>query len=531
MFGLSTLLKRGSRRREGSAPARAELADGLASGRMAADLPPIVEPKVPNRAQAQLSFSKRSKTTSGDQRIAATDRRTANLDLLSLRNGTSTKSTIRDLSKVSPDLSGSVWAYQRMVVTREFSAVARNQDGTVNPEATRATQALIARFNYLTDYAEGFSGVSSIHAVAESLCKELRIEGSCSMELVLDKARLPNRLVPISTSQVEFMEAKDGSTYPVQKATSGDIPLDIPTFFYEVLDQDLLTAYSDSPMEAALQAVLADTEFYNDVRRVIKRALHPRLKASIDSVKFRDSMPTEVAGDPDAAAAFQQDFISGVQGTVNGLEPDDALVSFDSINFDYLNNGNVTLNREYEAVQAINNAKMATGAKAPPAVLGHGSGSQNIASTESMLFIRYCEGVQNKINSILSRALTLGVRLLGHDVYVVFEFDRIDLRPALELEAHLAMRQSRILEQLSIGLISDEEASLKLTGELPAPGAPKLSGTFFKAGAQDPNAKAAATADGNTGAVEQSLNPGTPQQPKGKQPNNDTKGPAVQRVK
>ena len=498
---------------------------------MAVDLPQLVEPKVPSRPQAQQSFSKRSKTTTGDQRLAAADRRTASLDLLTLRNGTSTKSTIRDLAKVSPDLSGSVWAYQRLVVTRDFSAVARNQDGTINPEATRALQSLVARFNYLTDYSEGFSGVSSIHAVAEALAKELRVEGSCSLELVLDKARLPNRLVPVSTSQLDFMEAKDGSTYPVQKATSGDIPLDIPTFFYEVLDQDLLTAYSDSPMEASLQAVLADTEFYNDLRRVIKRALHPRLKAVVDSEKFRAGMPADVAGDPDAAEEYQNKFMADIESTVNDLDPDDALVSFDSITFDYLNNGNITLNREYEAVQAINNAKMATGAKAPPAVLGHGSGSTNIASTEAMLFIRYCEGVHNKINSILSRALTLGLRLLGLDVYAVFEFERIDLRPALELEAHRAMKQSRILELLSIGLISDEEAAIQLTGELPANGAPRLSGTFFKAGAQDPAAKQGADAQNNTGAVGQSLNPGTPSQPKGKQPNNDTKGPAVQRVK
>ncbi|VTU32231.1 hypothetical protein H4CHR_02970 [Variovorax sp. PBS-H4] len=498
----------------------------------AGQLPPIVEPKVPTKPQSQQSFSKRSKTSNGDQRLSATDRRTANLDLLTLRNGTSTKSTIRDLAKVSPDLSASVWAYQRMVVTRNFTAVARNQDGTPNPEATAAVQQIIARFNYLTDYTDGFSGVSSIHAVAESLTKELRIEGACSLELVLDKARLPNRLVPVSTSQIDFFEDNTGYTYPVQKASSGDISLDIPTFFYEALDQDLLTAYSDSPMEAAIQSVLADTEFTNDIRRTTKRALHPRLKAVIDYEKFRNSMPPEVSGDAEAMKAFTLAYIEDVANTVNGLEPDDALISFDSVDFEYLNNGNVTLNKEWEVLQEMNNAKMATGAKAPPAVLGHGSGSQNVASTESALFARYCEGVQNKVNSILSRALTLGVRLLGHDVYVVFGFDRVDLRPDSELEAFRAMRQSRILMQLSLGLISDEEAGIAITGQLPPAGAPKLSGTFFMAGAQDPNAVDTASAQSNTGALQQGTSSDAPKNNKGKQPDtSSTKEPAVKRVK
>jgi hypothetical protein len=281
-------------------------------------------------------------------------------------------------------------------------------------------------------------------------------------------------------------------------------------------------------MEAALQAVLADTEFTNDVRRTIKRALHPRLDANIDYEKFRDAMPPEVSGDAEKMQEWTDAFIQSVSDTVNGLEPDDALVHFDSVKFDYLNNGNVTLNKEYEVLQSMTNAKMATGAKAPPAVLGHGSGSQNVASTESALFARYCEGVQNKVNSIISRSLTLGVRLLGHDVYVVFGFDRVDLRPDSELEAFRAMKQSRVLEQLSIGLISDEEASIRLTGQLPPAGAPKLSGTFFKSGATDPNAAPEST----TGALNQSLTSDAPKNNKGKEPDNsNNKAPAVKRVK
>lgn len=480
----------------------------------AAALPPVVEPKVPNKPQAVQSFSKRTATTVGTQRIMSTDRRTANLDLLTLRNGTSTKSTIHDLAAVSPDLSASVYAYQRMVVTRGFSAVARNLDGTVNADATSLVQQLLARFNYLTDYTQGFSGVSSIHSVAEALALELRLYGSCAMELVLDKARVPNRLQPISTTQIEFWDDGTGSPYALQRINGREIVLDQPTFFYEALDQDLLDAYSSPPMEAALQSVLADTEFTNDVRRVIKRALHPRLDVSIDMEKFKKAIPQDILGDPEKLATFQANYFTAVESTVNGLEPDDALVHSDAVEFGYLNNGNVTLNREYEVLQNMVNAKTATGTKAPPSVLGHGSGSQNVASSESMLFVRYVEGVQTKLNSIFSRVLTLGVRLLGQDVYVQFSFDRVDLRPWSEQSAFRSMQQSIVLEQLSIGMLSDEEACIQLTGNLPPVGAPKLSGTFFKAGSTDPTANPYS----NTGATNggpQDMRPQTPTQPKG----------------
>jgi len=480
-------------------------------------LPPPNEPKVQNKPQAQPSFSKRTATTNGDQKLASTDRRTANLDLLSLRNGTSTKSTIRDLSRVSPNLSASDWAYQRLVITRNWTAVAYNRDGTPNAPATQALQEVLARMNYLTDYAEGFTNVSGIHSVGEMLSLELRHYGSCSLELVLNKARLPDRLQPISTTQLEFYEDSKGTVYPIQKAARGDITLDTPAFFYEALDQDLLTSYSDSPKEAALSATLADAEFTNAVRRVIRRALHPRLDAAVSWEQFRKSIPPSIQGDEVKLKEYQDQFIAAISETINGLEPDDALAHFDMVEFSYLNNGNVTLNREYETLSAMNNAKLATGTKAPPAVLGHGSGSQNVASTESMLFVKYAEGVQLKVNSILSRALTLAVRLLGHDVYVNFEFDRIDLRPDSELEAFKAQKQSRLLDLLSLGLISDEQASLSLTGRLPPAGAPKLSGTMFRSGAGTAPAgnPTSTTSTLNSGALNQDLTPGTPQQRRG----------------
>lgn len=482
----------------------------------AATLPDIQEPKVKGGQQAVPSAIKRTRTTRGELKMAQTDRRVANSDMLTLRNGTSTKSTVHDLAAVSPDLSSSNWAYARLVVTRNFTAIGYNLDGTISPEGTQLVQQLLARFNYLTDYTDGFSGMSSVHAMSEAWVKELRLYGAIAAELVLDKARVPNRVQPISSSQVEFVDDGTGYVYPIQKANGEEIPLDIPTFFYEALDQDLLTAYADSPLEAAVQAVLADAEFTNDTRRTIKRALHPRLDATIQTEQYRKMIPLDVQNDPTKEAQFLRDYMSQVEDTVNGLEPDDALVHMDVIKFDYLNNGNVTLNKEWDVLQGFINAKTASGAKAPPAVLGHGAGSQNIASTETALFLRYCEGVQNKINSMLSRILTLGARLLGQDIYVKFEFERVDLRPESELEAFRTMRQSRILDLLSLGFISDEEASLQLTGSLPPAGAPKLSGTMFRGGGSSANSDAnpnSNTSVDTTGPRDSK--PATPTQPKG----------------
>lgn len=499
--------------KEAKAPARVPVTAAPGGPGMPA---PLVEPRI-KKAPGGLawpSFLKRAQQ-GREQKLTKQDRRLATTDLLSMRSARSTKELVRQLAASTPDMGASVNAYIRLTVTKGYRAIARNQDGTPNAHATQALQVLLTRMDYMAGYADGFSGVGSIHSVAESLVKELRIEGACSLELVLDKARLPERLQPISVSQISFVD--DGTTKyprPVQEIAGSEIDLDYPTFFYESLDQDLLQAYSDSPMEAAVQATLQDAEFTNDVRRVIKRALHPRLTATIDGAAYVKSLPPEVLSDPKAMQEHRDALITQIQNEINGLDPDDALVAFDTIKFDLMSRGNESLGGEYATMQGITNSKVSSGTKAPGSVLGHASGSQNIASTESMLFVKYCQGVQIKVNSILSRALTLGVRLLGHDCYVEFEFDRIDLRPESELEAFDSMRQSRVLDLLSIGMISDEEAAITLTGRLPPEGAPKLSGTFFRQGAGTADSLIA-NPYSNTSALNQTLTPSTPQQPKG----------------
>lgn len=100
---------------------------------------------------------------------------------------------------------------------------------------------------------------------------------------------------------------------------------------------------------------------------------------------------------------------------------------------------------------------------------------------------------------------------MGKDGYVEFVYDTINLRPEDELEAFKTMKQSRILELLSLGMISDEEACLKLTRHLPPAGMPKLSGTMFRAANTGVNPNPTSN---TANATERKLQPDTPANPK-----------------
>jgi hypothetical protein len=474
------------------APKRAPLADHVysmatapapkaaPSGGGGGVYPTQADPKVPNKQQAYPSYLKTSKPNT-KAALQRADRALANTSILDYRSASSdTRQIVRDFRRASPEMSAAVQAYIRVGIPKRYVAYAKNPDGTFNPEATSALQQVLTNLNVLNDYTLGFDDSPSMRSLSEVLAGELIQFGAAALELVLDKARLPYKLQPLSTPQITFYPSSDGKRLiPVQKLGGEEIKLDIPTFFMVTLDQDLQEPYPISPIESAIQAVLFSASFMEDLRRVVRKALHPRVDVTINEELFKKSIPPEVLNDAPKLAAFMNQTIVTISELMNGLEPEDALVHFDSMGIQVIDHGNTNLSNEYEAVQGMADAKLAAGTKVLPTVLGQAQTS-NAASTEAMLFVKYVEGsVTTKLNELYSKALTLAVRLLGFDVAVTFEFEDINLRPEAEMESFRALKQSRILELLSWGFLSDEQAAIELTGQLPPAGFTPLSGTQF----------------------------------------------------
>ena len=452
-----------------------------------------------------------SVSASKDSFLPVEDLRLANLDITDIRYGTTTPAVLRKLAKASPDLSASIFSAVRLALASPYIALARNLDGTLNNEATALVQQLCRRFDLLGSGEGGYNHYPSIRSAGESMGREHLMLGSCAIELVLGKTKLPDAMQPVSVQNIKF-KYNGKRKVPYQVVGGDEVPLDFPSFFYVALDQDLLTPMSDSPIQAAIQPIIAQQTFMNDLRRVAQRAVHPRVKVKIVEEMWRKSLPTEILNDPEKLAAAAENLILTVRSQMDGLNPEDALIFFDCLTVEYLTAGSTTVSDEWKALSDIINGKISSGAKSAPVILGLSSvGSSNIASTQTMLFVKTVEsGIILKLNEIFSRMLTLAVRLYGIDAVVEFGFQSVDLRPESELEAFKSMKQSRILELLSLGLMSDEEASMKLTGTLPIPGATKLSGTRFK------SAKPAEVGnpESNTSALNQDLSGDAPKEPK-----------------
>ncbi len=473
----------------------------------AATLTPPPLPKAPQGAQALPGYrtsltAKTSASTKRDRNLKSLDR------VADLRSRATTSEVLREMAVQSPELSSAVSLTLRTGIPDKFTLVGRNLDGQVDPAATALAHELLRRLTYLGNADGSFGVQQGLQSLSETLGRDLLLEGAACLEVALDKARVPASFNTIAPSSLVYYE-EDKSFRLAQKVGGDEIDLDLPTIIFSTVDQSSAELHPTSPLEAAIKAVIADLDFGQDVQRVLKRAIMPRLTATIDSEKLKKSTPPEILADPQKFAEYQNAVIAGVQQTINGLLPEDALVSFDSVTYAYVEGGHEP-GQVLERVQKLLNAKLVAGTKSLPVTLGFASTS-NASSTESLLFLKHCDLVRRKLNEMYSRALTVAVRLMGVDAYVEFVYEPLDLRPTKELEAFKAMEQSRILDLLSLGMLSDDEASIMLTGHLPPAGYTPKSGTMFRGGSQAP----VENPTSNTSAVERTLKPETPTQPKG----------------
>lgn len=344
---------------------------------------------------------------------------------------------------------------------------------------TLASEAILASLSAEWDYSVGFSDKRGLPALIETMLLEILLTGGVGLELVLDKYRLPRDLHIFPYDSVTFISKGNGRKVPSQKDAQGNIiELNLPTIFIAESMKPANRKYAIPLLHSGLTRLFNYAQLTEDAWRVVTRAGMSRLVVSLSYEKVVQSAPPEIRTDPAKLSAYLEQVRQVHEQVLAGLDPDDALITYDLAEVSALK---VTGEKaELSELLTQMAGLVATALKTNPSALGlRIGGSQNVGSVESMLATKTAKLLQGPVQEAMGKALTLACRLYGVDVYCEFTFDDIDLRPKNELEAHLQIQQSRILELLSLGRITDDEAQAMLgLGSLPA-SAEQLSGTGF----------------------------------------------------
>lgn len=352
--------------------------------------------------------------------------------------------------------------------THQFSADGANLAASV-----------LASMSTLYDYTKGYSDRPSIGTLIPDMLQDVVLTGGIGAELVLNKSRFPEKIVPFSYAGVNWVSDGAGGRYPAQSVDgSNEVELNYPTVWVSELHKLVKNAYASSMLEACLNDVFYFLEFVEDMRRVLRSAGSPRLVLKLDFEAIAQTAGQETRNDESKMVNYMEARRKEVETVVNGLQPEEAIITYNTCDIDSISaTGDKA---DYKELLNALSGIMATSLKSHPSILGlRIGGSQSLSNTESLIYLKVAKEVQKPVAEVMSRALTLACRLYGADVYVNFVFNPIDLRPELELEAFKTMGQQRVLELLSLGFISDDEAAMELGTGVRPPGSPKLSGTGF----------------------------------------------------
>ena len=396
-----------------------------------------------------------------------------------LRDANRKIEAIRTQARIDGTVSAAVFALVQTAHSG-FSVKAYDSGShEFSPEGTDLARSVMASMDTLYDYTKGYADKNTLDTVVETGLREVTLTGAVAGELVLSKERLPDRINVIPYEALQWKVRSGGTKFPVQQAAGGEIELNIPTFWVAESHKEANVAYANSMLEGALYSAFYYAEFIEDMRRSVRRSGHARIIVTLDAERVKAAAPAEIQNDPKKLVSFMEQTRADVTSVIEAMEPEDALVTYDTATIDSISAEGEKM--DYKELLSSLSGMLATSLKTHPSILGlRLAGSQSLSNTESLVYLKIARAVQKPVEQLMSRAMTLAVRLYGADVYVRFRFEPIDLRPESELEAFRVLRQSRVLELLSLGFLTDQQAAEELGTGPRAPNAPELSGTMFK---------------------------------------------------
>lgn len=434
--------------------------------------PAVVLPRrVISKARAQTPFHG---VPSGET-VSRDDAIDLNRSIRETRRSASAAAAMRSFFETNDILSTAVANFVAMAVTaykiKTYSSATQEYDRN----GTLLAETVLASLATDWDYAQGYSDKRSLGGILETMLLEVVLTGGVGAELVLNEQRLPTNLNIFPYDSITWVSKGNGRKVPSQKDVG---ELNLPTIWVGESMKPANRKYAIPLLHAGLKRVVGYEQFLEDAWRVITKAGLSRLVVKLSYDKVVQAAPVEVRNDANKLSAYLEEVRSVHEQVLSDLTPEDALVVYDLAEVEALK----VTGEKAEISDLISQLSglAASALKSNPSMLGlRIGGSQNTSSTEAMLATKTAALFQKPVAEVLSRALTLACRLYGSDVYVEFEFDDIDLRPQNELEAHLQIKQARVLQLLSLGRVNDDEAQAMLgLGSLPA-GAETLTGTRF----------------------------------------------------
>lgn len=399
-------------------------------------------------------------------------------DILTERQSGTSRELVMRLVKSDPDASAALGSY---LTTADVTPVIKvlDVDGSIDREGIKLVNGILEVLTTRRDYSTGFSQKKTLRYIAEDLRYMLLARGGIACEAVYDEQLNLSRIAVVDIGSFKFQEKESGVFIPYQTQGGVDKKLDIPTLFLQWYRKSPIEAYGNSPFISGINTMAARQQVINDLYRIMQITGYPRMTAKVMEEVISKNAPPEVRLDKNEFRKFLRARRNEIVGQLQSMRPDQPLVHYDSVEMGILNDKAPGMAIDIKEVINVLNAQNQAGLKTMATVLGRGESGVNTGTVEAQLFGKMAGSINKPIGEVLSDILTQALRFQGSESRVEVMYPEVDLRSELEMEAQKSMLSSRLRQDLSDGIILDDEYHIRLYGRIRPDASPELSGTGF----------------------------------------------------
>lgn len=402
-------------------------------------------------------------------------------DLFSSRQSDDSRSLMKELFIHDPDVSAAVNAFLTVSDTEPMFMV-KDADGAFDRQGQLELNKILTALTTRYDYSKGFEMKPSLRAMSENMRYMMLLRGGIGAELVFDKTQIPNEIRNVDMATVSWYEKEPNKFIPEQEtdASSELVSLDVPTFFVSFFRRDPTSIYTYSPFVSSINTVSARQQVINDLYRIMQQTGYPRIEAKVLEEVLLKNAPADIQSDGKKQRTYIDQEIARIQSTLSNTSPDQALVHTDSVELNMFNDRNPSNALNIDSIIGALNAMNQAGLRSMATILGRGESGVNTASVEARIFSMHAEALNEPIAELWSKLLTMALRVVAKSESLVeVKFRPVELRPQTELEPMLNLRAARLRQDLSDGMITDDEYHIEMYGRIRPDSAPELSGTDF----------------------------------------------------
>lgn len=381
------------------------------------------------------------------------------------------------LADLSPEFSKALWDFLRFCNPGwEFDCF--TLDGDPYPEA----KLLIEDFLALLKDLYGSPSVP-----INRLFFSAFLRGALMAELVIDDAGNMVDLAtpdPISARFVTVEDPVRGKIWQLgQLQFTGFVPLDRPTVRYVPVDPPPGTPYGRAIAAAGLFACMFILGMLHDMRKVVAQAGYEHIDIKVISEILRQQMPTEIQDDPKAIQAWTDKVLADISQYVEKLAPDEAFAHTDAIEVDRTEgalNSNA-IGGFAGLIEALERMGLRA-LKSVPLLMGITDGvSEANANRQWEMHLAGVASIQHLGEDLFEGLFKIGLRSRGLQANVRWRFAEIRASEALRDAQTRQIELANILFTYLMGYTTQDQSSLKATGELPAEPEPLLVPKMFVA--------------------------------------------------